>query len=155
MIFDNIKNYRLYTGGKIEFKEAFELIVNKKYEKAPGRYELDGGLFYMVQSYETKPVSEGKFEAHRKFIDLQYIASGKERHDAANISGLTVRDDYNAEKDIIFYNESADSAGCSTLILNEGFFAIYYPEDGHMPNLRIYESSDAVTKIIVKIPYTV
>ena len=153
MIFDNIKNYELYTGGKIEFKEAFELIVNKKYEKTPGRYELNNGLFYMVQSYETKPVSEGKFEAHRKFIDLQYIADGKERHDAANISGLTVRDDYNAEKDIIFYNENAGSACCSTLILNTGFFAIYFPEDGHMPNLGISDNYENVTKVIVKIPY--
>ena len=149
MIFDNIKNYELYTGGKIEFKEAFELIVNKKYEKTPGRYELGNGLFYLVQSYETKPVSEGKFEAHRKFIDLQYIASGKERHDVAGIFSLTVRDDYNAEKDIIFYNNGK----CSNLILDAGFFAIYFPEDAHMPNLRIGENPEAVTKIVVKIPY--
>jgi len=148
MIFDNIKNYELYAGVKYNLKEAFELIINNRFEKTPGRYELKNGLYYLVQNYETKPVSEGRFEAHRKFIDLQYIVNGKERHDAASIEGLTVRDNYNEEKDIIFYN----GAG-STLILDAGFFAVYFPEDGHMPNLRTGELPEAVTKIVVKIPF--
>jgi len=149
MIFDNIRNYELYAGGKNNLKEAFELISCKKFENLPGRYELENGLYYLVQSYETKPLSEGRFEAHRKYIDLQYIAYGKERHDAACICDLTQQDEYNSEKDIIFYNGSG-----STLIINEGFFAVYFPQDAHMPNLRVGGSPEKVTKIVIKIPYS-
>ena len=147
MIFDNIKNYTLYTSLKADFKEALELISSNGFEKAAGRHDFKNGMYYLVQNYETKPESECFFESHRKYIDIQYIVSGKERHDVANISGLTVREDYNAEKDILKYN----GAG-SILLLGEGDFAVYFPEDGHKPNIMTGSEPVNMTKVIFKIP---
>ncbi|MBK7541977.1 MAG: YhcH/YjgK/YiaL family protein [Candidatus Competibacteraceae bacterium] len=41
---------------------------------AEGRHELAGdALFALVQDYHTKPQSEGFWEAHRRYTDLQFI----------------------------------------------------------------------------------
>jgi YhcH/YjgK/YiaL family protein len=148
MILDRIENFKLYAGRSPDFKEAFEFIRTNHFEKAaPGRYVLKGDMYYMLQNYETKPESEGFFETHRKYIDLQYVVSGRERHDYANSSTLKLRDAYNAEKDLAVY----DGKGCS-FVLNQGFFAVYFPEDAHMPNIRIDGNPEKMIKVVVKIP---
>jgi YhcH/YjgK/YiaL family protein len=103
----------------------------------------------MVQNYETKPEPEGFFEVHRKYIDLQYVVSGKERHDFAHLSAMKQRNPYDAEKDILVL----DGKGFS-LVLEAGFFVIYYPEDAHMPNLRTGSEAQKMIKVVVKIPVT-
>ena len=147
MIFDTIKNYKLYSGLRTDFKEAFEFLLTNNFDKTPGRYELKNNMYYMVQNYETKNESEGFFETHRKYIDLQYIVSGKERHGFAHISLLKQRVDYDEEKDLVVY----DGHG-SNIILEKNFFAIYYPEDGHMPNLNPGNNPEKMIKVVVKIP---
>jgi YhcH/YjgK/YiaL family protein len=148
MILDRIENSKLYRGLSLDFKAAFEFIEASRFEKAvPGTYELQGAMYYMLQNYETKPESEGFFETHRKYIDLQYVISGKERHDYAHSSTLKVRNPYNPEKDLVVY----DGKGCS-FVLNQGFFVVYFPEDAHMPNLRIDGNPEKMIKVVVKIP---
>ncbi len=45
-----------------------------------GRYEIDGDNIYaIVQDYQTKSQSEGKWEAHKKYIDIQCVIKGKEK----------------------------------------------------------------------------
>ncbi|MDR0730547.1 MAG: YhcH/YjgK/YiaL family protein [Treponema sp.] len=148
MILDRIENSKLYAGLGSDFKEAFEFIAASHFEKAaPGRYVLKGDMYYTLQIYETRPEAEAFFEAHRAYIDLQYVVSGRERHDYANISALTIRDAYNAEKDLVVY----DGKGCG-FVVNQGFFAVYFPEDAHMPNLRIDGNPEKMVKVVVKIP---
>ena len=147
MIYDNIKNYALYEGLRSEFKEVFELIKNNKFERTPGRYELNNGMFYLAQSYESKPEADCFFESHRKFIDLQYIVSGKEYHGIANISFLAPIESYNEEKDIIKYNGTG-----TNILLDEGYFGIYFPQDGHKPNINAGSKPVKMFKLVFKIP---
>ena len=147
MIIDSIKNYKLYAGISSNFREAFEFLASGKFSMEPGRYDLSNGMYYMHQSYETKPLSEGVFETHSKYIDLQFIVEGNERHDYTESAALKQRVAYNAEKDVTLY----DGEG-SSLFLKPGTFAVYFPEDGHRPNLRTGSSAEKVKKIIVKIP---
>ncbi|MDR0641972.1 MAG: YhcH/YjgK/YiaL family protein [Treponema sp.] len=148
MILDRSANFKLYGGLGPEFKAAFEFIRANRFEKAaPGRHALEGDMYYMLQQYETRPESEGFFEAHRAYIDLQYMVSGRERHNYANIAALEARDAYNAEKDLAVY----DGKGCG-FVLNQGFFVVYFPEDAHMPNLWVDGNPASVVKLVVKIP---
>ena len=102
MIFDSIKNFKLYSGLGKNFQEAFDFVTSNDFTKTPpGRYDLKGGMYYMVQNYETKPEPEGFFEAHRMYIDLQYVVSGRERHDFSHLSSLKQRTPYDAEKGIV------------------------------------------------------
>ena len=43
-----------------------------------GKYPLEGGAYAVVSEYVTKAIEDAKFEAHKKFIDVQLILSGKE-----------------------------------------------------------------------------
>jgi YhcH/YjgK/YiaL family protein len=149
MIFDRMANAQLYSGLGSRFERAFEFIAHHDFEKAaPGRYTLKDTMYYMVQNYETKPASEGFFETHRDYIDLQYVIRGREFHGFTNSLGLKIREPYDPEKDVIIY----DGGTGTGFILNPGFFAIYFPEDAHMPNIRVGDDPEKMIKVVVKIP---
>jgi beta-galactosidase beta subunit len=52
----------------------------------------------LVQEYITKPLEQGLWEAHRNYIDFQYMFSGQERMGFANLSTMRFGD-YIPEKD--------------------------------------------------------
>ena len=147
MIIDSIKNCDIYSQTDENLKKGFEFIKN--YLKNPleaGRYEIDGDKVYaMVQSYKTK--APGKFESHKKYIDIQFIVSGTELIKYETVSELNVCTEYDAEKDFMLFDEKNN---VTELILKDGMFAIFYPEDGHMPGLAANKPENVV-KIVVKV----
>ena len=111
----------------------------------PGRYELDGiNLYVMSQEYTTKLPEQGKWEAHRRYIDLQYIVSGTERIGYAHLSRLT-QGDYNSEKDFHALSGVGDY-----ITLSAGDFMLLFPEDAHMPGMAVGDPVP-VKKVVVKI----
>lgn len=113
-----------------------------------GRYEIDGErVFALVQRYETA-AGEPRFEAHRRYADVQYLAAGSEVIGAAPLAALRVTEPYDAGRDICFGSVPADRA--SLLTLAAGELAILYPEDAHAPRLAAGAPAP-VTKIVVKV----
>ncbi len=114
-----------------------------------GRYELTGnGTYANVQRYTTK--SDADFEAHRKYIDIQYIVSGNEIIEVAPLSCVSNKSvSYSPVKDIEFY-ETADSS--YRIKVSSDNFMILFPCDAHKPCLSDGEKSE-VMKVVVKIPY--
>jgi len=80
MIIDSLENSSRYECLHPRFKAALEFLKRPDIEATPiGRLELDGALlFALTQEYETKPIHDGKLEAHKKYIDIQFIVSGEE-----------------------------------------------------------------------------
>jgi len=112
-----------------------------------GKYELDGNNVYaMVQSYETLKEEELKFEAHREYIDLQFVAGGKEIIKWTNTTALTPCTQYNEGKDYILYEEHEGTC----IKLKDGWFTILLPDDAHKPKC-VWEQSETIKKIVVKI----
>src|SRR3954452_3957082 len=68
-----------------------------------GRVELPGGAFALPQSYLTKTRSEGRWETHRAFIDIQAVFAGEEFMEVAARDKLTLREDLTPSRDVIFY----------------------------------------------------
>ena len=67
-----------------------------------GRVDIDGeDVYALVQSYETL-AGEPRFEAHRRYIDIQYVVSGAEIIGWAPLAALVVTDGYDRAKDIAF-----------------------------------------------------
>ena len=81
MIKDTLKNSEFYYGLGERFQKAFEYLKTTNLsEKENGKYEIDGENIYVsVQDYNTKPEEEGKFEAHKKYADIQFIVKGQEK----------------------------------------------------------------------------
>lgn len=114
-----------------------------------GRVELPGGMFAIEQVYRSKPRSEGFFESHRKFIDIQVVLAGEELMEVAEIGHLPVKTPYDADRDVIIY---ADHAGASVLRFQAGEAGVYFPVDGHMPGLMGAGGAQVVRKTVVKVP---
>lgn len=113
------------------------------------KIELGSGVFVIEQVYETKPRSEGFFESHRKYIDVQVLVEGSELMEVIDASGITVNEPYKPERDLITYRDTPDA---SLLRLAAGQAAIFFPVDVHMPSLRLTASPVLVRKAVVKVP---
>jgi YhcH/YjgK/YiaL family protein len=148
MIADVLKNRQLYEPISPRIKTALEYIANTDFSAMePGRIELDGAnVFVLVQKYDSLPKEQGKWEYHRKYIDIQYIAEGMEQIGFANIENMKVETEYNPEKDIGFLIGEGDYV---TLV--KGSFGIFFPQDAHQPKVAPNNIIGQVTKVVVKI----
>ena len=144
------------------FASAFAYIEDLMRPDSPARQRLDhlaagenkkielaGGVFAVEQVYQTKPRTEGIFESHRKYIDIQVVVAGEERMEVIDAAHITVREPYSAERDVILYH---DASGASELRLRAGEAAVFFPIDVHMPSLRLHVPAVLVRKTVVKVP---
>ncbi len=145
MIWDHITNAEKYYALKEGLKEAFDYIQTITEDQEPGRFELDSGLIVMVQHVSTKGFDEVDFEAHKKYIDLQYILEGEEYVVVNDCKNLTESIPYNPEKDVLFYQGEGN-----TLKIQKGEFYFLFPHDAHKPCCRP-EKGLPVKKIVIKI----
>ncbi len=113
------------------------------------RVELADGVFAIEQVYRTKSRTEGRFESHRRYIDVQVVVSGAEVMEVADISRLPADMAYDGERDLIFYRDPAVAA---VLPFQAGEGAVFFPVDGHKPSLSPEAGSQLVRKTVVKIP---
>jgi YhcH/YjgK/YiaL family protein len=149
MILDQIDNALLYGGLGQRIAVGLALLNEDSVrDVAPGKYEVDGkNLFYIVDEYKTKPVDEGRLEIHRKYLDIQYIVSGAECIGTAPLEELTEETPYDGEKDLAFYKGTPDM---TQLVLKQGMFAIFWPNEPHMP-CRSIDKPEKVKKIVIKV----
>ncbi len=112
------------------------------------RYDIDGDNVYApVSEYLTKNEEDARYEAHRGYIDIQYVVSGKELIGVAPLSNKKdVLEAYDSTKDIEFFTVTG---GENQLAIPDRFF-IFFPEDAHRPGLKDGENSP-VRKIVVKV----
>jgi YhcH/YjgK/YiaL family protein len=112
----------------------------------PGRHDIIGDACYAnVSSYSSKPEEQGVWEAHRKYIDVQYVLSGRERIGFSCIDKLKVCKEYDEEQDYLLLEGNGDFA-----LVESGMFAVFAPQDAHMPGIAV-ESPGPVRKIVVKV----
>ena len=114
-----------------------------------GRVELGDGVFALEQASIAKPRAEGKWEAHKVYIDVQVIVSGDELMEVTDVARLTVAEDHTPAKDILFFEQNRDG---SVLRMRAGEIAVFYPVDAHKPSLAAGEPAALVRKTVVKGP---
>ena len=147
MIIDVLKNAALYKkldrglGRALDYLAKSELAMIE-----PGRYELDGDhLYVLVQRYETKPREAGIWEAHRRYVDVQYVAEGAESMGYAYLGCLKVTQEYAPDKDCVLLAGQGDF-----VTVRAGTFVVFFPEDAHMPGIACSVPAP-VLKVVVKV----
>ena len=146
MIFDTLENIKNYEGlGRVY--TALEFLANTNFEKIElGRYELDvDNVFYMVQSYDTDP-DKTVSEAHKKYIDIQFMVEGEEIIGVAPICVEKTEVEAKPENDVWFYQ-------CKTepITLIENSFMVLYPNDLHCPGVATNNKAMTCRKVVVKV----
>jgi len=113
-----------------------------------GRHAIDGdAVFALVSSYDTKPATEIRFEAHRRHVDLQLVFSGTERILVAPTPEMEIETPYAEENDIVFFTDAKVS---SSILMRAGDLAVLHPRDAHKPGCMA-GGRDPVRKIVVKV----
>ena len=149
MIYDTLNNIAFYKGLSPDIYEGLKFLQQVNPDIAVGTYQLTPNVKAIVSEYTTKEVNENGYEAHRQNIDIQYLLKGKEKIACLPVEELLEIKPYSEETDAAFYNAVSDFSP-STFDLRLDFFAIFFPQDGHMPCLCI-SKPEAVKKVVVKV----
>lgn len=134
---------------KERWEKAFTFLKTSDLSKLEAkRYDIDGdNLYATISDYITKNPETANFEAHRKYIDIQYIISGKEIMNAVPLSSVNeIITPYDDSKDIEFMsvtkfdNHKADPSN----------FFIFFPDQAHRTQLKDGNNSK-VRKVVIKL----
>ena len=147
MIIDTLTNASKYLSVHPLFAQAFKYIRDTDLANAAdGKADISEGLKAIFSNApgKTKEASCAKFECHNKNLDIQLCINGletigwKPREKCVIPNG-----DYNAEKDVQFYNDAPDTF----FQLTDGQFAIFFPEDVHAPMI----GEGTIKKLVIKV----
>ena len=148
MILDSLKHLRQYESLFHGVEAAAVFLENLTEQTPTGKHSIvDEKVYAMVQRYETKPEDALLWECHDRYLDIQYICSGKEKILWAELHTVPEWNSYNES------NDSTVSHGqCLAVPINleAGQLAIFAPQDAHKPKCAI-DVPASVMKVVVKI----
>ncbi|MBX9791636.1 MAG: YhcH/YjgK/YiaL family protein [Pirellulales bacterium] len=150
MILDVLARHARYRRWLPGLGPAFGFLQQRaKPPLAEGRYEIDGErMFALVARYETRDFASALPEAHRRYVDVQYLVSGRETIYWTPLEDVaTVAKPYDLERDIVFF---ARNSLARPFELAAGQFAVFFPDDAHEPNCHCGPPAQ-VHKVVVKI----
>lgn len=147
MILDHLSRAEKYYSVHSSFKRAFEYLKKTDLRSLPeGRYDIEGDHLYLIIASDHTGKERRKLESHQKYIDIQLSVEGSfplEWHDVDSCKNVAVA--YNAEKDIVFYNDPP----LFTMHMIADMFAVLFPEDAHAPQPPFTSTKKAIVKVAV------
>ena len=149
MLTTTITNSLKYDYLAEKFQKAFTFLKETDFSEIPEcKIEIDGtDIFAEVQEYTTMPSEACRFESHKKYFDIQYMAEGEEYFGYIPVGELEADTGYDEFRDLEFYKMPKTSG---RIHLKKGDFAIVSPDDAHQPRC-IGETACSVKKIVVKV----
>lgn len=106
-------------------------------------YPLSDGNRFFISATTTK--APALAEAHREFLDIQYVVKGKEVVGWADLADCKIEGEFNETKDVGKY-----SGEFEYITVPEGICYVVFPEDAHMPGCHLDIPNDFV-KVVVKL----
>lgn len=146
MILDLLENAGRYRSLHEGFEAAFDFLCRPDLADLPlGRHGIDGDRVYAIVARESGRTAEGALlETHDRYVDIQYILSGTDTMGWKPRSLCTQpAREYDAQADIAFFSDRPDA----WVAVQGGAFAVFFPEDAHMPLI----SDGPIHKVVVKI----
>ena len=134
---------------KIPFAEKVQRFLNERnlQNLEVGKYELGDGCYVAVSEYESKQCGEIVYEAHRAYLDIQFLLYGKESIFLTDKNSAVCTREYDFENDYALYaSEKGDEK-----ILKAGELMVLYPEDLHSPCHATDDIPCKVKKFVFKI----
>ncbi len=148
MIIDIIDQADRYVCLNKWFKPAFEFLTRPDLKSLePGDYPIDSDKVYAsIVKMPGRKVEEAKIEIHRRYIDIQMVLGGSDNMGwAPAVKCIDQVAAYNPERDLQFFHEKPES----WQLVKEDYFAIFFPDDAHMPLIGDGEIHKVVVKVAV------
>ena len=147
---NSVEFERQYESNKELWDKVFAFLADSKKlnELAPGKYPIDGENAYAsITLGPPKKLEDAKWESHRKYIDLQYVISGKIQLGLAPLSIAQVIVPYDAGRDGANYTAEGKYFEATP----KNFF-LFFPNDVHRPDIKV-DGYDIIKKLVIKIRY--
>ena len=173
MIYDKIKNIELYKGLSDDIYAGLKYLKDLSPDIAPGTYEINPRVKAIVSEYTTKTINEHGYEAHQKNIDIQYLLKGTEKIACLPVDELQETQPYNPDTDAAFYESNLRPSTSDLRPLTSDLrplsfdlrpltfdlrpltsFALFFPQDAHMPQLCI-DTPEEVKKVVIKVKISI
>lgn len=145
MILDTLENAHRYFPLHPSFEKAFQWMASQNMDGLKsGKYEINEEVKASVLEKEGLKSEEAKCEAHDRYIDIQVCPAGSETLGwKPRQSCISPNGEYNTEKDVRFFYDKPDTY----FFMQQGQFAIFFPEDVHAPMI----GSGMIKKLVVKV----
>lgn len=146
---DAVEFAKQYSANKAEWDKAFAFIKDNDLKAlSAGKYPIDGDNVYaMITDGPEKEFENTAWESHKKYIDIQYVITGKEKIGVESLSKTTVSKPYDETKDYANY-----TAEGKFYIATPDEFFLFFPTDVHRPNIKV-EGFDTAKKLVIKVRY--
>ena len=151
MIFDRIESSTTdwLSRQSDVFKDAFAWLRAMPGSTADQVVELRGRRLYAeVQSFDTKPEGERRWESHRRTIDIQYVFDGGEIIDYQRAGVLSPNHDYDPAREVEFWQPTAPPA--AALVMTPGTYVVFLANEPHRPKGQD-GAHTRVRKVVMKI----
>ena len=110
----------------------------------PETMQLEGDKLYVTRfTYDTLPLEDTFFEAHKRYLDIHLMMEREERVDIASPQGLTL---FEHQGDFYAYQGEAEQS----LVLRPGSFLVVFPEDAHRIKIQV-NGPETVSKVVFKL----
>ena len=148
MILDVLENAHRYLALNNGFAKAFEFLTRPELNKLPvGKHEIDVDRVYaVVDKNPGRKRKDALLETHEKYIDIQLVLAGTEKMGWKPKSLCKQpSQEYDQETDVQFFSDDPDAS----LSVEPGTFAIFFPEDAHMPLISLGQIHKVIAKVEV------
>lgn len=145
MIVGKKEDILYYKGLSDRIDHAIDFVLTLDKDINLGTYEIDGNSLYVnIVEGETSSLDTVEFEAHKEYLDLHYILSGKEIMVYAPLDECVKITEYDAENDYWLFSGKGNE-----IEMSEGCFYLLYPKDAHCPGKghRVTQFKKAIIKI--------
>jgi YhcH/YjgK/YiaL family protein len=145
MILDKLSQARAYRGIHPRLDAALDRL-NEAFlaTVGPETMQLEGDKLYVTRfTYDTLPLEDTFFEAHKRYLDIHLMMEREERVDIASPQGLTL---FEHQGDFYAYQGEAEQS----LVLRPGSFLVVFPEDAHRIKIQV-NGPETVSKVVFKV----
>ena len=147
MIHDCIDNIGLYSGMGARIRTALEWLRANGASCEPGEpIPVADGVVARPARYVTHPADPSRYEFHRRFIDVQFVAEGEETVIVAPVAET---------RPVANFDEAADVgfgvAEGTPVRLRAGEFLVLWPHEAHQPGVVTDKGAVSVRKVVVKV----
>ena len=111
-----------------------------------GEHQITDDVYVLVSEYETKENKPNKYEAHRKYDDIQMIIIGEENIKCEDLGACTPITEYDEDGDYILLTAKDGK----DKVLKAGDFIILPPDCAHLPGCAV-DKAIKVKKAVFKV----
>jgi len=151
MIHGSINNPFDKEISNLNIKRALDFIRKNDFSKFPTGIKTnleEDNSYFIIHEYKTEPKQKRKAEVHRKYVDIHFILSGKEKVEVGK-QGKGLLQVYQDEQDAELYEDIYDG---KEILLEQGEYIIMLPGEVHRGGIEVEaEAQSLVRKLVFKI----